>query len=166
VIEVYTNYVLFFCTLLLMLQPHDREIQMTYLRNAFDRLLEAIEEFDGSSIQRDGIIQRFEFSVELFWKTCKKLLAIYADDLDITGAKDAIRHAHNAGMIDNQAFWIDAIDERNILSHAYDEDQAESSLAFITESIDDFSHGYSRLRTFIDNHGRQDAKEEKAISPE
>ena len=44
------------------------------LGRAIDRLEEALREPAANSLAVDGTIQRFEFTIELFWKTLGRLL--------------------------------------------------------------------------------------------
>ena len=58
------------------------ETKLTNFSNALERLKEAIEEFEkdnSSNVIRDGVIQRFEFTYELAWKTTKE----YLEDIGI-----------------------------------------------------------------------------------
>jgi len=42
---------------------------------ALERLAEALQEPTENKLAIDGTIQRFEFVIELYWKTLKRLLA-------------------------------------------------------------------------------------------
>jgi nucleotidyltransferase substrate binding protein (TIGR01987 family) len=42
---------------------------------ALERLAEALREPETNKLAIDGTIQRFEFVIDLFWKTLKRLLA-------------------------------------------------------------------------------------------
>ncbi|MCB0385735.1 MAG: nucleotidyltransferase substrate binding protein [Bdellovibrionales bacterium] len=69
---------------------------------------------------RDSVIQRFEFCVELSWKTAVKVLG-----LTTSAPKPAIRDMARAGLIANPDKWFQFIEARNKTSHAYDEKIAE-----------------------------------------
>lgn len=58
------------------------EAKLANFRNALQRLKEAVDEFNqpgASEVIHDGVIQRFEFTYELAWKTTK----VYLEDLGI-----------------------------------------------------------------------------------
>ena len=53
------------------------ETKLSNFNNALQRLKEADKEFSkqgASDVVRDGVIQRFEFTYELAWKTAKVFL--------------------------------------------------------------------------------------------
>ncbi len=81
---------------------------------------------------RDSVIQRFEFSVELAWKTTKRIMGT-----STAAPKDVIREMAQSGYIKNVERWLLAIDMRNLSSHTYKEDLAERvyafALGFLTE---------------------------------
>jgi nucleotidyltransferase substrate binding protein (TIGR01987 family) len=44
----------------------------------------------------------------------------------IIGSKNAVRHAFNKGIIEDGEVWMDMVKDRNLASHVYDEETAES----------------------------------------
>ncbi len=74
---------------------------------------------------RDSVIQRFEFCVELGWKTGKKLMGT-----STTAPKDIIRELAQNQYIGDIDLWLRAIDMRNISSLTYNEELAEKVYAF------------------------------------
>lgn len=79
---------------------------------------------------RDSVIQRFEFSIELAWKTAKKTMGTTSQ-----APKDVIREMAQSGYIENVEIWLQAIDMRNLTSHTYKEDLAEKVYLFISSFI-------------------------------
>jgi nucleotidyltransferase substrate binding protein (TIGR01987 family) len=70
---------------------------------------------------RDALVQRFEFSVELAWKTAAKSLGSSS-----TAPKPVIREMAQNSFISDVQKWFDFIEGRNKTSHAYDEDIADA----------------------------------------
>jgi len=99
---------------------------------AYFSLNESIEAFKNDSENlfiRDSIIQRYEYTIELAWKTLKD----YLEDegfIDVSSPKKVIRQALKEGYITDSA-WLKALDDRNKTTHAYDEEMAQE----ITEQI-------------------------------
>ena len=83
---------------------------------------------------RDSCIQRFEYSIELCWKTSMKILGNQT-----TAAKVAIREMARNDLVTNPEIWLSFIESRNETSHAYDEDIAQRVFKqielFLPESI-------------------------------
>lgn len=79
---------------------------------------------------RDSVIQRFEFCVELSWKTSRKLMGT-----SITAPKQVIREMAQNGLIDDVDIWLQAIDERNNSSHTYNQDLAEKVYSFVVSFL-------------------------------
>jgi nucleotidyltransferase substrate binding protein (TIGR01987 family) len=88
------------------------------------RLSEALAQTKNEFI-RDSVIQRFEFSVELSWKTAKKIMGTAT-----MAPKDVIREMSQAGYIADPELWLEAIDMRNLSSHTYKEKLAEQVYDF------------------------------------
>lgn len=84
-------------------------------------------------IARDASIQRFEFCVELAWKTSAKVLGSAS-----TTAKPVIREMAQNGLIDSPEKWFEFIEARNRSSHTYDENQAKLVFSSATDFL---AHG-------------------------
>jgi len=87
-------------------------------------------ERDLTDLEKQGVIQGFEFTFELAWNVMKD----YLEEQGITGiigSKNAIRHAFNKGLIDDGEVWIDMVNSRNLASHSYDEETAEELFSTI-----------------------------------
>lgn len=99
---------------------------------ALGRLREALEEYrqTGSQVVRDGVIQRFEFTSELAWKSCRERL-LEEGYMDIDSPKSAMRQAFACGMISDEKGWLQLLQARNLTSHMYSEQQAQEIYAQI-----------------------------------
>ena len=73
-------------------------------------------------LMRDGVIQRFEYTFELAWKTIKRYLEMYGlEKVDKLTSRDLFRSAFETGLIRDAASWFDYLTDRNQTSHAYDQ---------------------------------------------
>ena len=87
-----------------------------------------------SDLEKQGMIQCFEFTFELAWNLMKD----YLEEQGITGiigSKGAVRHAFNKGIIEDGQVWMDMIEARNISAHTYDEETAEKLQKKIIEAF-------------------------------
>ncbi len=99
------------------------------------RLQEALAEYDlnKSSIVRDGAIQRFEFSVELAWKTTRAYL-LEQGFAELNSPKTVMREAYSYKIIHDEQAWIQILNDRNLTSHVYDEKTADEIFVRICTS--------------------------------
>lgn len=63
------------------------------LERALDRLGKALQEPESNPLVVDATIQRFEFSVELFWKALRRLLAAEGEGVDAATPRETLKHA-------------------------------------------------------------------------
>lgn len=83
-----------------------------------------------SDLEKQGLIQAFEFVFELAWNVMKDYF-LYQGDPAITGSRDAIRTAFKNGLIADGEGWMEMIKSRNQSAHTYNESVANE----ITEKI-------------------------------
>jgi len=82
---------------------------LTLLREALD--IDATRDF--TQLEREGLIQRFEYCLELAWKTMKNVLDDKAVKLPLAALRSVVRAAFMAGLIDRGPVRMDALDARN-----------------------------------------------------
>lgn len=78
-----------------------------------------------SLLEKQGLIQAFEYTHELAWKTMKDFLDYKGSTEPIYGSKDATRQAFLMGLIAHGEDWMRMILSRNLTSHTYDEKTVE-----------------------------------------
>ena len=87
------------------------------------RLLEKTLKIENlSEIERGGLIQFYEISIELSWKLLKDYLA--EDGFMIKSPREAIKQAFQSEIITDGRTWLEALESRNLTSHIYDEETA------------------------------------------
>ena len=115
-------------------------VDLKSLKNILDeRLIDGIE---------NGMIQKFEYSVEICWKLIKKFLK-QKDGIDSNTPKQSVKEFYRAGYIDEDNYLklIDMIDDRNILSHTYDEEEYRK----ILNKFSEFAGVFKQVETVITN---------------
>lgn len=104
------------------------------------RSLEQVLLLPKDDVVRDAAIQRFEFCVELSWKTAKKTMGT------VTSApKQVIREMAQNGYISSVEPWFEALEARNLSSHTYDEVLAEKVFSVASKFPVLVRHLLSRL---------------------
>lgn len=101
---------------------------------AYNRLKEALDEEDLNELERNGVVQRFEFTLELCWNTLKDYLEGEGVQFKPT-PKETIRQAFSSGLIKDAQVLINGLDLRNELSHDYSGRTFEKSEVMIREEI-------------------------------
>lgn len=85
-----------------------------------------------SNLEKQGVIQAFEFTHELAWNVLKDYLQDQGNQ-NIKGSKDATREAFKVELIADGEPWMAMIQSRNISSHTYNEHIAEALVEAIVE---------------------------------
>jgi nucleotidyltransferase substrate binding protein (TIGR01987 family) len=75
-------------------------------------------------LDRDGVIQRFEFTFELLWKGLKMFLEEQGVT-DSRSPRECLKAAFRIGVIEDEETFLDMLDDRNRTSHIYDKGEAE-----------------------------------------
>lgn len=103
----------------------DLEKSLNRLKEAYSKATDRAN-LENYPFFRDSCIQRFEFTVEILWKTVKQFL-LMKEGIDCKSPKGCIKDLFSAGYIsEHQAkILLDMIDDRNMTSHTYHEEIAE-----------------------------------------
>ena len=99
-------------------------LQLDQFKKAVSRLDEVLNQ-PKTDIVRDSAIQRFEFCLDLSWKTLQTHLKEQGGII-ANSPKDTFREAYQNGLIDYSDDWIKLVDLRNETVHTYDETMAEN----------------------------------------
>jgi len=109
-------------------------------RQRFENLARAYALYDEGArsenlnrLEKEGLVQRFEYTFELAWKTMKDYLA--SKGLDVAYPRDVLKEAFASGLIENGELWMEMLDNRNMLSHTYDEKTFEVAYTLVRGSF-------------------------------
>lgn len=131
-----------------MEKPQDIRWQQRFAnyKRALAELTEFIEKKSLNKYERQGLIQAFEYTHELAWKTLQDFLKERGVK-HVFGSRDASREAFNLDLIKDGHVWMDMIDSRNQTSHTYNLDVADK----IAEKIFEHYHrAFLALETKLD----------------
>jgi nucleotidyltransferase substrate binding protein (TIGR01987 family) len=101
--------------------------RLNHFRQALEQLTAAVrlsESRELSDLEKQGLIQAFEFSHELAWNVMKDYFDYQGGNL-ITGSRDATREAFNKGLLKSADVWMEMIKSRNQTSHTYNKKTAD-----------------------------------------
>lgn len=116
------------------------------LEKAFIKLKDGTETAR-DELERDGVIQRFEFTFEIFWKTLKIFLR--DNGIEVKTPKEALKEAFKIGWLKDEELYLDMMEDRNKTSHIYDKETSEVIFGRIksnyVQAIKEVLGGLSRL---------------------
>jgi nucleotidyltransferase substrate binding protein (TIGR01987 family) len=102
------------------------------LENAVAFLEEATQQETYSKLEAAGLIQSFEFTFELTWKTLKDYLT--DQSFKVRSPRETIKQAFQSGYLEDGHLWMKMLDQRNLLTHTYNEEQAKAATLVICNS--------------------------------
>lgn len=101
-------------------------------QKALRQLSEFVSQGKLNKLEEQGLIQVFEYTHELAWKTLKDFLT-YKGHGEIYGSKDVSRKAYGLNLIDDGEVWMQMIESRNQTVHTYNEDTAREIVDAINQ---------------------------------
>ncbi len=117
-------------------------------RKALVMLRQALADVDSlSQLEKEGTVQRFEFTMELAWNTMKDYLEEGGIILAPVTPKNVVKQAFAANIISDGQLWIDMLDCRNRMSHTYDEAAFDEAVHQMSER---FLGGLEELCRFFE----------------
>lgn len=109
---------------------------------ALKQMVEKPMQDDRSNV--DACIQRFEFTIELFWKLLRRILE--TKGIRVVYPKDVLRAAFSGQLIDNETQWLSMLNDRNQTSHTYNENLADEIYQHIKNYFPFIATTYATLR--------------------
>lgn len=90
---------------------------------AFKRLSRAIEVVKSApddDLLQSGLVQTYGYTFELAWKTLKDYLTL--EGFEVRSPRETIRQGFQSGYIMNGEDWLQALADRNLTTHIYDDE--------------------------------------------
>jgi len=98
--------------------------RLGHFSKALSRLNKFIEKGALNELEKQGLIQAFEYTYELAWNTIKDYFEDQGET-GINGSRDSFRLAFKRGLILHGQIWMDMVASRTLTTHTYDENVAE-----------------------------------------
>jgi nucleotidyltransferase substrate binding protein (TIGR01987 family) len=94
---------------------------------ALRSLEEALALDTPSALERDGGIQRFEYTFEVLWKACRSWLELI-EGVQCASPRSCLRALGAVGLLDlaETAAALAVVDDRNLTVHTYQEETARA----------------------------------------
>ena len=113
---------------------------------AYAQLQRGLELKQPNEIERQGILQSFEFTFELAWKTLKDYLE--SRGVLVSFPRDVVKQAFHHEILKDGEIWLEMLDKRNLIAHTYDEEKTTEALGLIRK---DFFHAITQVVDFFKN---------------
>lgn len=121
--------------------------RLTHFTKALSQLTKFIEKGELNELEKQGLIQAFEYTYELAWNTLKDYLEAQGET-EIFGSRDALRLAFRRGLIEDGETWMDMLKSRTLTSHTYNEEVAEQIAIAVANR---YFPEYVRLHAMMDS---------------
>lgn len=114
-----------------MVEKHAWSKKLEHLRATLSLLENGVAIAEPSDIEKAGIVQLFEVSFELSWKT----LRAHLSDIGFSenNPRDVLKRAFSAEIIADGEVWLRALADRNTTTHIYDEARFSEILSLIRD---------------------------------
>ena len=95
---------------------------------AFRQFDEAVSTIDKLSVlEKEGLIQRFEYTFELARKTLKDFLE--SQEVEARFPREVIKKGFHYEIISDGEMWMEMLEKRNLMAHTYDEEIFEKAVS-------------------------------------
>ncbi len=99
-----------------------------------------------SPLEKEGVVQRFEYCFELAWKTAKDFLEEGGFVFATLTPRQVLKDAYAAKILADGQVWIDMLDHRNLLSHTYSAASFEKAVEAIHQR---YLAAFAQLHEFL-----------------
>ena len=100
-------------------------------KKALSQLTRFLEKDELNEMEEQGLIQAFEYTFELAWKTLQDMLEETAGYSGVRGPRPSIMQAFSDRYISNGEKWMEMLKDRNRTVHTYDENTAREIIRAI-----------------------------------
>jgi nucleotidyltransferase substrate binding protein (TIGR01987 family) len=117
---------------------------------SYERLRYVVERNDEfqiegfSDVYLDVVVKRFEFTFEMSWKAIKRYLDF--NGIDCKSPRACFKEAFAMGLIKDENIWFEIIEQRNLSSHIYDENEVSEILIKIKVYLSAFNELLNQLK--------------------
>lgn len=116
-----------------------------------DRAVELAGQRELTDLEKQGVIQGFEFVHELAWNLLKDYLE-YEGITCLVGSRGTAREAFKRGLIADGDLWMDMIAKRNLSSHTYNANVAQD---LVSQIVGHYHGAFAALKREMGDRARR-----------
>ena len=109
-------------------------VKINNFEKALSRLEEAVK-IAKDDLDKDGVIQRFEFTIEMLWKALRAVLLYQG--IECYSPRSCSKEAFRANIIEDDEVILDMLEDK-FSSHVYNESKSEEIFYRIKEVYLDY----------------------------
>jgi nucleotidyltransferase substrate binding protein (TIGR01987 family) len=98
--------------------------RLDHFSKALAQLTRFIEKGELNELEKQGLIQSFEYNYELAWNVIKDLFEAQGET-NTLGSRDAFRLAFKRNLIEEGEVWMEMIKSRGLSTHTYNQETGE-----------------------------------------
>jgi nucleotidyltransferase substrate binding protein (TIGR01987 family) len=122
------------------------------LGRALGKLKDALDMPRANELILEGTIQRFEYVIELFWKTLKR--ALEYEGIVTKTPRESLKQAYAVEWLHDEMIWLAMLDSRNRTSHLYlHEDLVENAYEDIRGYYPEIARAHQFLKDRFSDSG-------------
>jgi len=103
-------------------------------KKAINQLSRFLEHKSLNELEEQGLIQAFEYTFELAWKTLQDFLEEESGYFELKGPRPVLKQAFKDDIISAGEVWMEMLNDRNRSVHTYDEEIAREIINAIVQS--------------------------------
>lgn len=103
-------------------------------KKAINQLSRFLEHKSLNELEEQGLIQAFEYTFELAWKTLQDFLEEESGYFELKGPRPVLKQAFKDDIISSGEVWMEMLNDRNRSVHTYDEEIAREIINAIVQS--------------------------------
>ena len=112
---------------------------------AFLQLKESVEKVNElSDLEKEGMVQRFEYTFELAWKTIKDYLE--SQNVNARFPREVMKQAFQYEIIQDGETWMDMLEKRTLMAHTYQESVFRNA---VDQIVNKYFPEIEKLRTYL-----------------
>ena len=98
---------------------------------SYQILVSILEKKELNLLDQLALVKIFEITFELFWNTLKDY--ILSQEVEVKFPREVIKESIHYGLLEPSEVWLEMLENRNLMAHAYDNNKFLLAIQLIRE---------------------------------